>query len=281
MFLKTYTWFTIVVVVQPVLVFKPVSSFQVQSSNVRGRDPSAQSLPSETLELVDNIQIGVSMTRREICISSLFALLPVAPTLAVGEDDDPAILKVTVTLGSGVNLDQVIPTQNDNDNTYGVDGSSSAQDASSRSSQGPALYITARPITADNVPRAILDGSRGKPPPVLIARFPNVSSFPYHAILTAKDITVEGNTGAVDGEGASTTTTSSYTYWWQGQGLVVSARWDTDGVAATRDPTDLVGRALWNPSAGTAGKGGDDNWLVNVQLQGRGPAGKLFTSKKL
>ena len=268
MFLKTSTWLTILVI-QPFLVFKPVCSFQVKLSNGRGRVLSVQSLPTGALELVDDVQIGLSKTRREVCISSLFALIPVAPTFAAGEDDDPAILKVTVTLGSGVNLDQVLPTKDD-----------TASGSSAPPASRPALYITARPITTDNVPRAILDGSQGKPPPVLIARYPNVSSFPHHAILTAQDVTMEGNGDAVDQKGASATTGSKYTYWWQGQGLVVSARWDTDGVAATRDPTDLVGRALWLPPT-TTGEVSDDYCQVNVQLQGRGAAGKLFTSKKL
>ena len=35
-----------------------------------------------------------------------------------------------------------------------------------------ALYVTARPNNSIDVPRAILDGSNGKPPPVLAARFP-------------------------------------------------------------------------------------------------------------
>ena len=118
-----------------------------------------------------------------------------------------------------------------------------------------ALYITARPNTADNVPRAILDGSRGKPPPVLIVRLSDVTSFPLSYSFTDNDVTVEGQ--AQDGG-----------YWWFGAPLVVSARWDTDGVAATRDPDDLVGR-----SVSTSGK-------VTVELQGRGAAGKFFTAKK-
>ena len=177
------------------------------------------------------------------------------PTVAAGEEI-PEILKITVTLGSRVNFDDAPPSKDVNDN------------GSSATSGGAALYITARPIAADNVPRAILDGSRGKPPPVLIARLPNVSTFPHVAILTAKDVTVEGNEGSIGDQGTSE-------YWWKGQGLVISARWDTDGVAATRDPTDLVGRALWIPTKGEVA----DN-RVNVELQGRGAAGKLFTSKK-
>jgi len=120
-----------------------------------------------------------------------------------------------------------------------------------------ALYITARPNTSDNVPRAILDGSRGKPPPVLIARIPNVDSFPLTYTLTARDVTVEG------------AATNDGNYWWRGSGLVVSARLDSDGIAATRDPNDLVGR---NVIAGGSNQ-------VSVELQGRGAAGMFFTQK--
>ena len=127
-----------------------------------------------------------------------------------------------------------------------------------------ALYITARPSTADNVPLAILDGSRGKPPPVLVTRIPNVNVFPFECTLTANDVTVEGNSGSDDGN-------SSSSYWWQDGGLVVSARLDSDGVAATRDPSDLVGRNIILSS----GK----NHHVTVELQGRGAAGKFFTKK--
>lgn len=128
-----------------------------------------------------------------------------------------------------------------------------------------AIYITARPSTADNVPRAILDGSRGKPPPVLIARIPGVVSFPFQVDLTSKDVTMEGYTAAKEDkeEGDS--------FWWRDSGLVVSARLDSDGVAATRDPNDLVGRSLVEP-----GK----TMNVTIELQGRGAAGKFFTKQK-
>ena len=165
----------------------------------------------------------------------LLSLCPLIPVIPAAADDtatsDTPLLQVTVTLSPRADITEI-------------------------PSEGAALYITARPNSVDNVPRAILDGSRGKPPPVLIARIPNVSSFPFEATLTAKDVTVEG--AAAD----------DASYWWQGQGLVVSARLDSDGLASTRDPTDLVGRNLL--------LGGDK---VTVELQGRGVAGKFFTKK--
>lgn len=114
-----------------------------------------------------------------------------------------------------------------------------------------ALYITARPDRPDNVPQAILDGSRGKSPPVLIARLANIQKFPIDFSLTQADVSVEGD-------------------WWYQDDLVVSARLDSDGVAATRDPNDLVGRGFF--------RRGEDK--VSVELQGRGITGKLITGKK-
>lgn len=57
---------------------------------------------------------------------------------------------------------------------------------------------------------------------------------------------------------------------------VVSARLDTDGVAATRDPSDLIGRGAVTRQAAL----GDVPITVEVVLQGRGPAGKFATAKQ-
>ena len=121
----------------------------------------------------------------------------------------------------------------------------------------PALYVTVRPNRPDNVPRAILDGSRGKPPPVLAARFED-PAFPFEFGLGEKDLTPEGLGNETDG------------YWWSSDDLIVSARWDSDGVAATRSPEDLVGRNLW--------KQGTTERFV-LELQGRGSFGKFATKK--
>lgn len=132
--------------------------------------------------------------------------------------------------------------------------------------QANALYVTCRPNRPDNVPAAILSGTRGKPPPVLAARFEN-PTFPLKFSLDAENLTPEGaNTGG--GE-------SPTGYWWSGDDLVVSARWDADGVAATRSPEDLVGRAVLLRS----GDRGGDAAVVVVQLQGRGAFGKFATQK--
>ena len=126
-----------------------------------------------------------------------------------------------------------------------------------------ALYITARPRRPDNVPKAILDGSRGKPPPVLAARFER-PQFPFEFSLTSDNLTAEG---------ASVVEVSDngVIIWWSDEDLIVSARLDSDGVAATRDPGDLVGRGFYSAAAQ------DD---VIIELQGRGMFGKAVTSKK-
>lgn len=122
------------------------------------------------------------------------------------------------------------------------------------------MYVTCRPNRPDNVPRAILDGSRGKPPPVLAARFEN-PQFPFEFTLTTDNLTPEG-ASAIEG---------SDNIWWSNEDLVVSARLDSDGVAATRDPNDLVGRGFYSSKTQDA---------AMIELQGRGMFGKAVTSKK-
>ena len=141
---------------------------------------------------------------------------------------------------------------------------------------GAALYVTARPNRPDNVPRAILDGTRGKPPPVLAARFQD-PSFPFRFALDGTNLTPEGaaaaEAGGTDGASAAAAAPpqASSPPWWAEEDLVVSARLDSDGIAATRDPTDLVGRGFYRPPGGGE---------VAVELQGRGAFGKAVTGKK-
>lgn len=108
-----------------------------------------------------------------------------------------------------------------------------------------ALYVTARPT--DN---QVFEGRRA--PPVLTTRVATPSSL--QTVLTEKDATSEG---------------MSWGGWKTGP-LVVSARLDTDGLASTRNATDLVGQ-------GTVAA---DGTTVTVPLQGRGFAGKLLTGGK-
>lgn len=125
-----------------------------------------------------------------------------------------------------------------------------------------ALYITVRPQTAVNVPKAILDGSNGKPPPVLATRISN-PSFPLEFELGTVDLTPEGSNLLF-----TDSSHSSPRYWFEGNDFIISARWDTDGVAMTRDPTDLVGRSVSKQQKD-----------VSIELTGRGFTGKLVTGK--
>jgi hypothetical protein len=57
---------------------------------------------------------------------------------------------------------------------------------------------------------------------------------------------------------------------------IVSARLDSDGVAATLDPTDLVGRNYYTHTSSKTGL----PLTVDLELQGRGIGGKFFTRKQ-
>jgi hypothetical protein len=157
------------------------------------------------------------------------------------------------------------------------------------SSSEAALYITVRPNVPDDAPRAILDGTRGKSPPVLSARFPIASSttegaefFPLDFELTQQNLTPEGamllpTTTTTDGEVGDRSTM----LWWEknGKDLIVSARLDTDGVASTRDPEDLVGRGI-SPRSSERANDEANVTVVSIELRGRGMFGKSVTARK-
>lgn len=136
----------------------------------------------------------------------------------------------------------------------------------------PAIYVTARPNRPDNVPKAILDGSRGKTPPILAARFES-PTFPFEFELGEKDLTPEG--AESDDNQKST---NSGRFWWATDDLIVSARWDNDGIAATRSPEDLVGRNVWKQGMTATDKNDGSAGFV-LDLQGRGAFGKFATKK--
>jgi hypothetical protein len=128
-----------------------------------------------------------------------------------------------------------------------------------------ALYITVRPSTVDDIPRAILDGTGGKPPPILAARFP-LQELPMTYSLMLQDLTVEGR----DLWTLNPQQTMNARDW------IVSARLDSDGVAATRDPTDLVGQNYYTHTSSKTRL----PLTVDLELQGRGIGGKFFTRKQ-
>lgn len=115
-----------------------------------------------------------------------------------------------------------------------------------------ALYITAR-----------LPSSGGaKVPPLATARYAR-PVFPFEFRLSTADLTPE-YTGMPSSE-------------WETKDLVVSARYDVDGVAATRGPDDLVGRALLSKRGVAANPAAWADHGAYVELQGRGIAGRLLT----
>ena len=77
-------------------------------------------------------------------------------------------------------------------------------------------------------------------------------------------------------EGLPSSTTTDDPWWWNtqtGTSLVVSARLDMDGVAATRSPDDLVGRTTI--TVGPAQQTND----IAIALTGRGAFGKFATGR--
>lgn len=233
----------------------------------------------DVVQANEMIRMEESTSRRRqllqsFCASVIASLLPPSPSRASIVTDDPPpketliVLSGTVILASDIELPK---------------GTESAATTSSSS----ALYITCRPDKPDNVPQAILNGSRGKAPPVLAARFEN-PTFPFtFDLVSPTNLTPEGasaslsSSSSLAGNEAIATidiATEAGQFWWSGDDLIVSARWDSDGVAATRNPEDLVGRGLWKHKGGTDGRGGN----VEITLTGRGAFGKLVTggSKK-
>ena len=180
---------------------------------------------------------------------------------ATSDDEEKVYVKGVATLQSGITINNNNDTNNPPNN------------------ENAALYVTARPNKADNVPRAILDGSNGRPPPVLSARYPN-PTFPYEFRLSSQNYTPEGasSSSIIEvGNNDDNNSNNNNGVWWEDEDLVISARLDTDGIAATRDPTDLVGRGLYIKKKMDEN---DNNNEVSIELQGRGLFGKSVTAKK-
>lgn len=120
---------------------------------------------------------------------------------------------------------------------------------------GAALYVTARPASSEGALQA-----GAKTPPIASARFATPLLFPFEFVLTTDDLTAEYRAA----DAAS----------FNRLDLVISARLDGDGVAATRGPDDLVGRGTLSKR----GSGRAEEWRpALVELQGRGLGGRLLT----
>jgi len=115
-----------------------------------------------------------------------------------------------------------------------------------------ALYVTVRPP--------------GRTPPLAARRIPLASLrntlpiFPLRLALGPSDALPDAPERSV---------------WAAAPQLVLSARLDVDGVAASRDPDDLVGRGAAPRDAAQPGGWGE----ATVQLVGRGLAGRMATQR--
>ena len=187
----------------------------------------------------ESVETSIISRRQMIATTIASSTVLISTSLSTPEafalDDNKIYVSGTATLQSGISIDEI--------------------------GTNAALYVTARPNKPDNVPRAILDGTRGKAPPILSARFAN-PTFPFDFDLSSQWLTPEGASKVVG--------TDSDDVWWRGEDLIISARLDSDGVAATRDPTDLVGRGIYSAK---------DDSKVSIELQGRGIFGKAVTKK--
>ena len=244
--------------------FDKTSAFQACTSLYSfTRDFS--SVRVETYLCSDEQNSGVSSIDRRGCISSIFssafvtAVVTASPMISDAAETETnqqlsssgtTILRGVVTLKPGAEL---------------------------TSSASAALYVTAKPETTINAPKAIADMFAGRPPPVLTARYSistGSDAFPFNFQFTESDVTAEGS--YEDPNDKKTTNK----YWWTNDNLVISARFDSDGVAATRDPDDLVGRTF----SLIEGNKDDDRLYrydkdVEIKLQGRGIGGKFITTK--
>ena len=137
----------------------------------------------------------------------------------------------------------------------------------------PALYVTVRP---DLQSTAVV-------PPVLSAKFPlstttvGTDSFlPYEYSLSVENLTPEGAFGAITSSALSDDTRTIQIdmekLWWKDENLIVNVRYDTDGIASTRDENDLVGRGYYSRSKGNHD---DSQVMANIELVGRGLGGKF------
>lgn len=125
-------------------------------------------------------------------------------------------------------------------------------------------FFLSKSCSPTAVPRAILTGTRGKPPPIAAVRLAPPLQFPLHFELNDANLTPEG--------------AAEPARWWARSQLILSARLDTDGQAATREPSDLVGRAVCAPLPVAGAPPHVPR--CNVQLVGRGIGGKLLTGKR-
>lgn len=121
-----------------------------------------------------------------------------------------------------------------------------------------AIYLTAR----EDVGIWTAQIKNVKPPPILSSRTAGPFTFPVEiALSAANDMTPEGLEIAKQWQSGA-------------KPIVISARLDTDGVAATRNAEDLVGKSI-------SSKNGAGEWKgCQIELTDRGFGGKMITKKR-
>ncbi|KAL3927968.1 MAG: hypothetical protein SGBAC_012857 [Bacillariaceae sp.] len=224
------------------LALKPSECFQSVKNSSQRASSSIHAEPSN----------DCSVSRRTInnsLFSTVASSLIISPQVSRAEEvsvEPRTVVQGTVSLAAGIQF----PPE------------------SLPSTSSSAIYLTCRPDKPDNVPAAILNGSRGKAPPVLAARIEN-PTFPLDfSLISPRDLTIEGAATLNSADNGQSLDFDNF--WWIKEDLIVSARWDSDGVAATRAPEDLVGRVVW--------KNGESK--VQLELGGRGAFGKYVTGSK-
>lgn len=205
--------------------------------------------PSEPpfAKLIDGALVTFSWAFLPTILAVGLALHGTSEPIRVGAPRDPLAFVVPPAVADSTTM------MNANDERV-ASGVVTLKEGVQASEEAQALYVTVRVVPSNNVPLYI---SAGKVPPLASARFAGPISFPFSFSLTTKDLTPEF---------AGTPRAQ-----WEAQDLVVSCRLDTDGVAATRDSADLVGRG----TQGGAGTGSP----VEIALEGRGLTGRILTAK--
>ena len=123
------------------------------------------------------------------------------------------------------------------------------------------LYIHLLTIDTNVFQSGVLNN---KPPPLLTKRIAGPITFPLEFTLNYnQDATPEA-------------TISPQSWAKKNKDILVSVRLDTDGIAATRADTDLIGKDV----AKSIAVGGSNAWsTLNVELSDRGIGGKFVTRK--
>lgn len=131
-----------------------------------------------------------------------------------------------------------------------------------------ALYVSARPEAEfGDILSAAKGGGNGNAPTVLLARYPAPITFPFEfSLKDPTDITPEGNPKFARSK-------------WEDKDLIVVCRFDTDGVAATRGPDDLVGQSYARFDPRDKDKADKERGLAEIALKDRGVV-KNFIDRK-